>query len=242
MKPAVLTTLVMSALGAGALGAQAPVESEVRQLVTFTFLPGRAGDALSAYRDQAVPLYEANDALLSFRGFREVESPVPLDLIVVSAFEGMHGMDRSNERLRELAAEAGTSIGAIYGGLGALSSSHTDQFVEMVPALGSGDPSARRLTALVWYRIEPGQAPAFEAALGGSVSPWEVAKGIPAATGRFLVSDGWQYLRFVGFDSLGAYQEYWTRLADVAGYERLTSATLARREVIVASMPEMAVR
>lgn len=232
----------LSGLGAGALAAQTPVESEVRQIVTFSFLPGRMGEAIGAYRERAVPLYERNEAMLSFRAFREVESSIPLDLMVVSAFHGMAGMDRSNTTLRELATAVGTSIGAIYGELGALSSGHTDQFVEMLPALGSGDPSATRLTAFVWYRVLPGRSAEFEDALATEISPLEEASGVPSATGRFLVSDGWDYLRFLGFDSLGDYQEYWTSFGAHPGHSRLSALTTERREVIVASVPEMAVR
>lgn len=223
------------------LSAQIPVESEVRQIVTFTFLPGQTGAAIDGYRSQAIPLYERNEAMLSFRAFREVESPIPLDLIVVSAFRGMAGMDDSNSSLRELAA-AGTSIGAIYGQLGALSSGHTDQFVEMLPALGSGDPSSTRLTAFVWYQILPGQDEVFETVIRTAVAPWEDASEVPSATGRFLVSDGWHYLRFLGFNSLGEYQEYWSGLSMLSASSRLADLTVERREVIVSSVTEMAVR
>jgi len=222
--------------------AQAPVESEVRQIVTFSFLPGKSAEALAVFRGQALPLYERNTAMLSFRGFREVESPVPLDLIVVSAFAGMAGMDESNAHLRALAESAGTGIGEIYGRIGALSSAHTDHFVEMLPALGTGDPSSRRLTAFIWYRILPGQAGAFEAALQSALVPWEESSGAQSATGRFLVSDGWHYLRFLGFDSLGDYEEYWSRVREEADYTQIAALTAQRREVIVAAVPELSVR
>ena len=221
---------------------QVPVESEVRQIVTFSFLPGKFGDALTIYRDQAVQLYKSNPAMLSVRGFREVESPIPLDLIVVSAFKSMAGMDESNSTLRTIATDAGTSIGAIYGGIASFSSGHTDQFVEMLPALGAGDPSSRRLTAFIWYDILPGQSESFEEILESTTVPWEKKSGIPSATGRFLVSDGWNYLRLVGFDSLGDYQEYWSLLNEVAGHSQIAGLTVRRREVIVASVSSLSVR
>lgn len=234
--------VVLASLAPTGFASQAPTDSEVRQIVTFTFLPGRSSDAQAVFRDHAIPLYEADEAMLSFRGFREVESPIPLDLIVVSAFTGMSGMDTSNAALGRLAAESGTSIGAIYGRIGALSSGHTDEFVEMLPGLGNGDPSARRLTVLVWYRIVPGQATAFESALRTAIAPWEETQDVPSSTGRFLVSDGWHYLRFLGFDSLAAYQDYWSRLAAEPEHARMAGLTAARREVIVASVAELAVR
>ena len=55
----------------------------------------KTAEAIALFRDRALPLYERNEPMLSFRGLREVESPEPLDLIVVSAFRGMAGMDES---------------------------------------------------------------------------------------------------------------------------------------------------
>jgi hypothetical protein len=240
--PTLLATL--SLLGHGnptPLAAQAPVPGEVRQLVTFRFLPGRAGDAMRIFAERAVPLYEENEAMRSFRGLREVESPVPLDLVVVSAFDGMAGMDASNEALGRLAAAAGTSIGAIYGGIAALSDRHDDQFLEMVPELGSGDPMVERLVALIWYRTLPGEEERFERTLAGVVE-WERGEGIPAATGRFLISDGWTHLRFLGFASLAEYQAYWDGVDASRERSYLSGVVALQREAILAPVPELAVR
>jgi len=237
-----LLLLALVVLAPQSAWAQEPVASEVRQIVTFSFLPGKAAEAIAVFRDQAMPLYEDNSPMLSFRGFREVESPTPLDLIVVSAFDGMAGMDDSNAALRSLAEAAGTSMGAIYGGIGALSSGHTDQFVEMLPALGTGDASSRRLTAFVWYRVVPGQTHDFETALETSIVPWEEGQGIRSATGRFLVSDGWDYLRFLAFDSLADYQDYWSRVGAEGGHGRIDVLTAERREAVVAPVPALSVR
>lgn len=221
---------------ADTLAAQVPVEGEVRQIVTLSFVPGRSGEAVEVFRDLAVPIYEGDPALLSFRGFREIESSIPLDLIVVSAFRGMGGMDRHNAAL----GEAG--IGAFYAGILPLVASHTDQFVEMRPELGAGDPSSAARTALVWYRLLPGEGEVFEEALKEVVVPWEEASGTPSATGRFLLSDGWHYLRFLGFESLGDYQDYWTAMRRLPGHPRIAEVTAERRQVIVAPVPELAVR
>lgn len=242
----VLHVLLIAAVlwlpGTGSARGQAAATPEVRQIVTFSFQPGKTAEAMALFRDQALPLYEADTSMLTFRAFREVESPRPLDLMVVSTFAGMAGMDRSNASLRELAAAAGSSIGAIYGGIAALSTGHTDQFVEMLPALGTGDPSAQRLTAFIWYQVAPGQGEAFEAALEATVAPWEQAAGIASATGRFLLSDGWHYLRMVGFRALGAYQQYWHDLARQPGYDRVPAVTVRRSEVIVAAVQALSVR
>lgn len=239
---AMALSAAVTALNATEAVAQSPVEGEVRQLVTFRFLPGRAQEALSLYQRDAIPLYQRDNAMLSFRGFREVESPVPLDLIVVSAFRGMAGMDDSNRALSTLARANGTSVGAIYGAIGALSSSHDDQFIEMLPRLGTGDATSRRLVALVWYRTEAGHEEVLENLIASRLQPWESARGSVSSMGRFLVSDDWTHLRILGFDSLGDYHKYQSdlRLQPWAGL--LRGEIQRHREVILAVVPEFSVR
>lgn len=224
-----------------AADAQIAGVDEVRQIVTFSFLPGRSAEAVGIFRDQALPLYRGNEAMRSFRGFREVESPIPLDLVVVSSFEGMAGMDDSNDALRELAAERGSSVGEIYGGISALSASHTDQFAEIMPNLGEGDPSSAPLTAMVWYQIQPDSLETFETALI-RLAAFEADDEIPSTTGRMLLSDGWDYVRFLGFQSLGEYQDYWMTIRAARDYGLLAGSTLRRREVILSRVPELDVR
>ena len=237
---AVALTTASFATAPGAV-AQEAVEGEVRQLVTFRFLPGRAPEARAILRERALPLYGENPAMTSFRGFREVESPVPLDLIVVSGFQGMAGMDASNETLSELAADAGTSVGTVYGDIAALSATHHDQFVAMLPELSQGDPSSRPLVAMISYRLLPGERGRFLRTLREETVPWERSRGIAASTGRFLLSDGWHYLRVVGLDSLAEYQAYWDAV-DEAGHGYIDGITTRRLEVILAPVPELSVR
>ncbi|MEM7415116.1 MAG: hypothetical protein AAF389_06445 [Gemmatimonadota bacterium] len=109
------TLLGVGLLKAIPLGAQVPQEGEVRQFVTFLLQPGQSAEVYRLYREEAIPLYRQNPAMLSVRALREVESPTPLDLVSVSAFDGMEGMDASNGELRRLSTEAGTSIGGLYG-------------------------------------------------------------------------------------------------------------------------------
>jgi len=102
LRSAAIVALLCGA-GVGDLAAQVPDESEVRQIVTFSFLPGKSAEALAVFRDRAIPFYRRDLAMRSFRGFREIESPIPLDLIIVRAFAGMTGMDASNAALPALA-------------------------------------------------------------------------------------------------------------------------------------------
>ncbi|MFT5144073.1 MAG: hypothetical protein ACI80V_003655 [Rhodothermales bacterium] len=247
---ALKTTVITGFLGSLALAAlldaipaagQVPFEGEVRQIVTFSLLPGRSGEALDLYRERALPLYKSDQHMHAFRVYREVESPVAMDVMVVSSFLGMSGMDSSNTSLRMLAQEAGSSIGSIYGAIGGLSSSHTDQFVEMLPDLGAGDASAARITAFMWFNVEPGQSEAFESGIADTVLPWEKESGVAASTGRVLVSDGWDYLRVVGRESLGDFQSYLEGLNSHGGDE--LDPTISRRRVIlVSNMKDMAIR
>jgi hypothetical protein len=233
----------VAALGGSAVSASAQEAGpdEVRQIVTFSFEPGRTADGVRLFVEKALPLYEANPAMRSFRGLREVESSIPLDLVVVSSFEGMAGMDESNETLGRLAVERGTTIGGIYGEISAISREHTDQFAEMVLGMGRGDPSSTPLTAVIWYQVDPRSVDAFETALI-RLAAFEHDDEIPSATGRMLLSDGWDYIRFLGFESLGAYETYWKTITAARDYGVLAGATLRRREVILSRIPELDVR
>ena len=233
--------LGLLAVPASPLAAQAPLEGEVRQIVTFALLPGGTAEVVDLFRDRALPLYRENEAMRSVRIFREVESPVPLDLVVVSSFEGMEVMDRSNASLRSLAEDRGTSIRALYGEIAARSRAHADEFVEMLPELGGGDPAAAALSVFIRYRVAPGTAEAFETAVV-RIAAWEDDMEIPSTTGRFLISDGWDYLRILGFDSLAEYHEYRQEERLVRGYDALTLNTVRRQEIVLSGMPDLQVR
>lgn len=223
------------------IGAQEVFEGEVRQLVTFRFVPGAAAEARTIFEGRALPLYERDMAMRSFRGYREVESSIPLDLVVVSSFDGMRGMDEHNTVVSALRGPDGLGIGGFYAAIGDLIVAHDDQFVRMLPTLSNGDPATRPRVAFVWYRVQPGQQARFEDAIGEDLVAWERATNVPSATGRFLLSDGWHYLRVLGFRSLGEYERYWEEASD-AGHGTLDALTTKRREVILAPVPELSVR
>lgn len=237
-----VTVLLAVACGStGGIRAQAPVEGEVRQLVTFAFQPGRTGAALELYRDRVLPLYAGDEDLLTFRAFGEVESPVPMDLLVVRAFRGMAGMDASGDQLRERAAEAGTSLGSLYGEIAALSTGHTDEFVEMRPRTGGGDPAAMPLTVFMRLRIRAGSRAEVERALA-AVAEGDATWDVPSSTGRFLIGDGWDYLRILGFTDLADLQTYFARLDETAEGRALDALVSARRTTILRSLPELSIR
>ena len=239
--PALVALLLVVGTRPGELTGQDVFPGEVRQLVTFQFVPGGAAAARTIFQERALPLYELDTAMRAFRAFREVESSIPLDLVVISSFDGMAGMDEHNSVVSSLPGPDGLGIGGFYAAIGELIAAHDDQFVEMLHDLSSGDPAGRSRVAFVWYRLLPGQQERFEATVAEELVPWEASVNVPSATGRFLLSDGWHYLRILGFGSLDAYQSYW-RDAGPAGHATLDALTAERREVILAPVPELSVR
>ena len=230
------TTLVLLAALAAAL---AP-PPEVRQIVTFELAPGKTDEAIALFRDDAVPIYEAHAAMRRFRAYREAESPEPLDLVVVSTFQGMAGMDAFHESVRA----SGVALGELYGRIGAITTRHHDEFVEMDPALGWGKSDGAPLVVLVSIQIEPGGANEFETLLREDVVPWEkeldVVRG--SETGRFLLSGGWHYFRFVGLDTLGDWHRYVSERRRKAWWRRYSVAVTRSKEAIVVPLPELSVR
>jgi hypothetical protein len=217
---------------------------EVRQLVYFHFLPGRMNDAVQVFRDEALPLYRQNEPMLRFRAYRESESPVPLDLVVVSTFEGMSGMDASNRALGEQARKRGTSVGGIYGRISALSSQHRDEFVEIQSALSWGSVDEANLVALVSIRLAPGAVEGYETMVRNDVLPWERGLDVVSGseTGRFLLADGFTFFRTIGLADLGAWHEYVREERRQPFRRALDELVVESRQILVAPLRELAVR
>ena len=226
---------------------QAQAPREVRQIVAFLFRPGMADSARAIYGRELRPAYLANAAMTQFRAYAEAESPEPLDMVVVSSFAGMAGMDASNVQLRG-AESGGRRVFEWYGVLAGLSQHHHDQFVEMLPALG-GSPvaavdSSARLTVFEYVRVVPGGHRAWERMIGSEARARERAQGavVRVEGGRMLVSDGWDYVRMFGIRSLADWQAH-VEGARVSVYAaRLGRLVVARKVVIVRQLPELAVR
>lgn len=222
--------------------AEPTAEPEVRQIVTFRFAPGRSAAALAVYREQLKPIYQAIPDLERFRGFSEVESPEPLDLIVVSSYRGMAGMDRANRDLRKPGPN-GLSALALYGNLAGMTESHHDQFVEILPAV-SDSGTGGGLTVFEYIHLLPGHAGLFEALLARRVRPFERRQGIPtqSVTGRMLVSDRWNYLRIHQIASLGDWHRYRQALRRAGLESQLDGMIAAQKTIIVREVPEIGVR
>jgi hypothetical protein len=198
----------MKLLLAAAIALQAV--SEVRQLVTFRFPGGKSAEAIQIFREQALPLYEADEPMLRFRAFREVESPEPLDLVVVSSFRGLEGMDASNQRLLDEAAKRGARVGDIYGKISASAEGHGDELVEIEPGFSWGDVDGAALVVLVRLRVSPGRRADYEKLLRERLVPWEIESRVLSGSdsGRFLLSNGYDFLRVLGIENLAAWQRY----------------------------------
>lgn len=220
-------------------------QPEVRQWVTFKFLPGKSREAIEIFREEALPLYEATSPMLRFRGYREAESPEPLDLVVVSTFQGMAGMDASNRTLREHAQKTNSSIGALYGRIGALSENHKDEFVEVDPKLSWGGSDQARLVVLISLQIEPGRTSTYETLVRDRLVRWEAALGesvVGSDGGPFLVSDGWDYFRVVGIATLGDWHRYVREQRTQPWWSELDEIVTRSKTLILAPVPELSVR
>jgi hypothetical protein len=216
---------------------------EVRQIVTFLFQPGRLAEAQDIYEKQLLPIYADVKPLLRLRAYREAESPEPLDLVIVSSYAGMAGMDAGNEALR-LPHRSGQSAFRLYGELSRMTVTHHDQFVEMIAGLS--DPSDRRdgLTVFEYLRVAPGAQDTFERLLAGRVREFEQQRALYqwSETGRMLVADGWDYLRVFGVGSLDQWHAAQTAMRQSPFQRELAPLVAVRKTLILRHDSRLAVR
>jgi len=245
----VCAAVVLAALGLAERGAtaQPPAESrEVRQLVTFRFLPGQTRAALDVYRTGILPVYRGVESMRTVRLLGEVESPEPLDLMVVTHYADMAGMDRANQALRALPPD-GPTIGQLYQQVSDLSLGHHDQFVEVLsPPVSAGTPDGL-LEVLEFLRVAPGSHSAFERQMLQIVHPWEEDQAtrqlVPRTeTARFLVADGWDYLRTYAVRDLAAWQAYSTARGRHPAVWAANRLVEQRKTMILRELPDMRVR
>jgi len=229
------------------LAAQMPAESrEVRQLVTFRFLPGQTRAALDVYRTGILPIYRGVESMRAVRLLGEVESPEPLDLMVVTHFADMAGMDRANQTMRALPPD-GPTIGQLYQQVADLSLGHHDQFVEVLSAPNVAPAPDGLLEVLEFVRVSAGAHSAFERQMLQIVHPWEEDQPIRSLvprteTARFLVADGWDYLRTYAVRDLAAWQAYSTARARHPAVYAANRLIEQRKTMILREIPDLRVR
>lgn len=243
----------VAALGATApattaLTAQPSADSrEIRQLVTFRFLPGQTQAAMDIYRGQVLPLYRETEAMRTVRFLAEAESPEPLDLMVVTHYADMAAMDRANRALSERPPDGGPSVGLLYRQIGDLSLGHTDQFVEVLSTVGPAPPPDKVLDVLEFIRVTPGTGPGFERQVLGVVHPWEQDTPIRdivlrSETARFLVADSWDYLRTYTIRDLASWQAYTTARSRNPAMYSVNRFVEARKTMLLREHIDMRVR
>lgn len=229
------------------LAAQPRADSrEVRQLVTFRFLPGQTRAALDVYRTGILPIYRGVDSMRTVRLLAEVESPEPLDLMVVTHYADMAGMDRANRAMRDLPPD-GPSIGQLYQQVADLSLGHHDQFVELISAPNIAPAPDGLLEVLEFLRIQTGGHGAFERQMLQVVHPWEEEAPtrnliVRSETARFLVADGWDYLRTYAVRDLAAWQAYATARARHPAAFVASRMVEQRKTMILREVPDLRVR
>lgn len=237
----VAVLVVVAALAVVTPSAQSPAPPEVRQIVTFRFVPGRATEAVAIYERRLKPVYEDTAPLLRFRAYREAESPEPLDLVVVSSYQGMAGMDAANDALRAR-HRSGVAAFEVYGELSGMTTAHHDQFVEMLPR--RGDPPADGLTVFEYLKLTPGSGRAFERLLAETIEPFERERRLyqGSESGRLIVADGWDYLRMHGIRSLADWHAAVTAARGAAFQSSLDPLVAARKVIILRVDARLSVR
>ena len=239
-------TVAVAASSAGLLSAQPLLDSrEVRQLVTFRFLPGQAGAALDLYRTHLAPIYREIEAMRHVRAFGEVESPEPLDLMVVTHYADMAAMDRANQDLRRPWPDR-PPVAELYRQLSDLSLGHHDQFVEVISPLSIAVPDAT-VEVLEFLRLTPGAAPLFERLMLDTVHPWEQQVElrdivVRSETARVLLADGWDYLRTYAVRDLAAWQAYSAARSRHPSAFQVQRMVTARKTMILREIADLRVR
>lgn len=239
---------VAAASTGGRVGAQTPGEArEVRQIVTFRFLPGQLPAVMDVYRSQVVPAYRETEAMRMVRFLDEVESPEPLDLVVVTHVADMAGMDRANRQLTSRTSDGGPTIGQLYRQIADLSLGHHDQFVELISPPAVAPTPDRTLDVLEFVRVSPGAGPAWERQVLSAIHPWELDTPVHdlvvrSETARVLVGDSWDYLRTYAVRDLAAWQSYVTaRNRHPAAYSA-DRFVVARKTLILREIADLRVR
>jgi hypothetical protein len=215
---------------AAALPSRSAPPGDVRQIVTFLLAPGGLERVQAIYTDSLRPIYASVPHIAQVRGYREVESPEPLDLVIVTRYASMAAMDSANRAMRAL------NTFALYGRISALAQHHHDQFVAVDPTVSDPPRSdgTASLTVFEYLRLAPGRTADFLAALRTRVRSEERTHPalVHSESGRLLVADGWDVLRMHTVESLGAWQRLLeARWASTAA--RGAESLVAARKVII---------
>ena len=106
------------------------------------------------------------------RVFGEVESPEPLDLMLVTHYADMAAMDRANQELERSVPDR-PPVALLYARLANMSLGHHDQFAEVLSPPAFAPAPDGTLDVLEFLRVESGFAEAFEQQVLSTVHGWE---------------------------------------------------------------------
>ncbi|MDP1571963.1 MAG: hypothetical protein Q8L86_18350 [Vicinamibacterales bacterium] len=248
LRPVAAAALALTTIAVPVLPAQPAALPEVRQIVTFDLQPGALSRVLGIYLGPLLKIYETLQPLLRFRAYLEAESPESLDLVVVSSYRGMAGLDAANHELfRE--GRDGPSVGLLYQEIDRHAIGHHDQFIEMIEALSDpwaqesgGEP--QQLTVFEYLRVVPGSHAFVEDLIAARVRPFELDERLHlwSETGRVLVGDGWDYVRIFGVASLGAWHDALQRTRTAEFQQALAPVVMARKTIILRREPRLSLR
>ena len=180
------------------------------------------------------------------RAFAEVESPEPLDLMVVTHYADLAAMDRANLELMRPVAER-PPVPMLYERLANMSLGHHDQFVEVLSPPAFAPTPDGTLDVLEFVRVEPGFADSFEQQVLSTVHGWEQQDDmrdivLRSETARFLVADGWDYLRTYAIRNLAAWQAYAAARSRHPAAIAVNRMVAARKTLILREIDELRVR
>jgi hypothetical protein len=216
--------------------------AEVRQLVTFRWAERRPFNVRPSLAT-VLELYQRTPAVRRVRGFTEAESPEPFDLILMTSYRGLDGFELARREMAGQRGKDGRSFTIAYQELDQASQWHRDEFIEMLPHEHRGTAEAR-VFVLEWVRLVPASHRAYELLLQTAVVPWERDQTYVhlSETGRVIIGSGWDYLRILGFETLGGYHDYLTDWRDHAEADQLGLHVADRKTVIVREDETMRVR
>jgi hypothetical protein len=95
-----------------------------------------------------------------------------------------------------------------------------------------------------YIRVTPGAQSRFSTLLFTFIRPYERTRGmyVWSETGRMLISDGWDFVRSYGIQSLGDWQRYRERMRTAPRGPDMDALIAARKTIIVRRDPRLSVR
>jgi len=167
-------------------------------------------------------------------------------LMLVTHYADLAAMDRANQELARPVAER-PPVGILYDRLSNMSLGHHDQFVEVLSPPAFAPTPDGTLDVLEFIRVESGFAESFEQQVLSTVHSWEQQDDmrdivLRSETARFLVADGWDYLRTYAIRNLSAWQAYAAARGRHPAANAVNRMVAARKTLILREIDDLRVR